>query len=114
MEKGKKNAPKVVTLIVGKAEIYEDKSFQFKPDNDAAQTVQGFRRRGVATMLPNGHLGFLATPSKKSTTEKIRRSLHGTLSQNEENYYLYIRIDKTESTDFKKLMHKEALELLEG
>ena len=113
MKKGNKNRQTVVTTIVGKAEIYEDKSFQFKPDNDAAQTVQGFRRRGVATMLPNGHLGFLATPSKKSTTEKIRRSLHGTLSQNEENYYLYIRIDKTENTDFKKLMAKEVKELLD-
>ena len=112
MKKGNKNRQTVVTTIVGKAEIYEDKSFQFKPDNDAAQTVQGFRRRGVATMLPNGHLGFLATPSKKSTTEKIRRSLHGTLSQNEENYYLYIRIDKTEGTDFKKLIAKEVKELL--
>ena len=112
MKKGNKNRQTVVTTIVGKAEIFEDKSFQFKPDNDAVQTVQGFRRRGVATMLPNGHLGFLAMPSKKSTSKKIRRSIHGTLSENEENYYLYMRIDKTESTDFKKLIAKEVKELL--
>ena len=112
MKKGNKNRQTVVTTIVGKAEILEDKSFQFKPDNEARVRVQGFRRRGVATLLPNGHLGFLATPCKKSTTQKLKRSLHGSLSANEDNYYLYIRVDKTES-DFKKLMEKEAIELLE-
>ena len=113
MKKEKKNdARKALTKIEGVAEILEDKSFQFKPDNEARVRVQGFRRRGVATLLPNGHLGFLATPCKKSTTQKLKRSLHGSLSANEDNYYLYIRVDKTEN-DFKKLMEKEAIELLE-
>ena len=37
----------------------------------------------------------------------------GTLSENDDNYYLYIRIDKTETDDYKKVIKKEVKELLE-
>ena len=64
-------------------------------------------------MLSNGQMGFMATPKKHSTSKKLKRTIHGTLSENDDNYYLYIRIYKTETDDYKKVIRKEVKELLE-
>ena len=96
----------------GVLDVFDDKNIMFNPSNNLI-TVKGFRRRGVVTMLSNGQMGFMATPKKHSTSKKLKRTIHGTLSENDDNYYLYIRIDKTETDDFKKLIKKEVKELLE-
>ena len=98
--------------IQGVLDVFDDKNIMFNPSNNLI-LVNGFRRRGVVTMLSNGQMGFMATPHKKSSSKKMKRTIHGTLSENDDNYYLYIRIDKTETDDFKKLIKKEVKELLE-
>ena len=96
----------------GVLDVYDDKNIMFNPTKNLI-SVNGFRRRGVVTMLSNGQMGFMATPKKHSTSKKLKRTIHGTLSENEDNYYLYMRIDKTECSDFRKIMTKETKELLE-
>ena len=98
--------------IQGVLDVYDDKNIMFNP-TDNLISVNGFRRRGVVTMLSNGQMGFMATPKKHSTSKKLKRTVHGTLSENDDNYYLYIRIDKTETDDYKKVIKKEVKELLE-
>ena len=95
----------------GVLDVYDDKNIMFNPTKNLI-SVNGFRRRGVVTMLSNGQMGFMATPKKHSTSKKLKRTIHGTLSENEDNYYLYMRIDKTECSDFRKIMTKETKELL--
>ena len=95
----------------GVLDVYDDKNIMFNPTNNLI-SVNGFRRRGVVTMLSNGQMGFMATPKKRSTSTKLKRTIHGTLSESEDNYYLYMRIDKTECSDFRKIMTKETKELL--
>ena len=97
--------------IQGVLDVYDDKNIMFNP-TDNLISVNGFRRRGVVTMLSNGQMGFMATPKKHSTSNKLKRTIHGTLSESEDNYYLYMRIDKTECSDFRKMMTKETKELL--
>ena len=97
--------------IHGVLDVYDDKNIMFNPTNNLI-SVNGFRRRGVVTMLSNGQMGFMATPKKHSLSKKLKRTIHGTLSENEDNYYLYMRIDKTECSDFRKIMTKETKELL--
>ena len=97
--------------IQGVLDVYDDKNIMFNPTKNLI-SVNGFRRRGVVTMLSNGQMGFMATPKKHSTSKKLKRTIHGTLSENEDNYYLYMRIDKTECSDFRKIMTKETKELL--
>ena len=108
--KKKKIEPKPVK-IEGVLDVYDDKNVMFFPTNNLT-LVNGFRRRGVVTMLSNGQMGFMATPYKHSTTKKLKRTVHGTLSESEDNYYPYMRIDKTECSDFRKMMAKEMKELL--
>ena len=98
--------------IHGVLDVYDDKNIMFNPTNNLI-SVNGFRRRGVGTMLSDGRMGFMAQPYKGSTTKKLKRTIHGTLSENDDNYYLYIRIDKTETDDFKKVIKKEVKELLD-
>ena len=98
--------------IQGVLDVYDDKNIMFNPTNNLI-SVNGFRRRGVVTMLSNGQMGLMATPKKHSTSKKLKRTIHGTLSENDDNYYLYIRIDKTETDDFKKVIRKEVKELLD-
>ena len=95
----------------GVLDVYDDKNIMFNPTKNLI-SVNGFRRRGVVTMLSNGQMGFMATPKKHSTSKKLKRTIHGTLSESEDNYYLYMRIDKTECSDFRKIMTKETKELL--
>ena len=97
--------------IHGVLDVYDDKNIMFNPTKNLI-SVNGFRRRGVVTMLSNGQMGFMATPKKHSTSKKLKRTIHGTLSESEDNYYLYMRIDKTECSDFRKIMTKETKELL--
>ena len=104
----------VITKIEGVAIPHTDKYFQFVPDEQVPNQVSGYRRRGVATMLDDGKFGFCPTPYAKPKTTKLKRSAHGSLSANEESFYLVIRIDKEEGLDWRKLMRKEASELLEG
>ena len=47
--------------IEGVLDVYDDKNIMFNPTNNSA-SVNGFRRRGVVTMLSNGQMGFMATP----------------------------------------------------
>ena len=111
MAKDKKtgNSP---TAIKGEMYVYNDKNVTFNPNDMSENSVTGFRRRGVLTMLCDGRMGFMAQPYKGSTTKKLKRTTHGTLSESEDNYYLYMRIDKTECSDFRKIMTKETKELL--
>ena len=114
MKKEEKQEPTrlVITKIEGVAIPHTDKHFQFVPDEPVPNQVQGYRRRGVATMLDDGNFGFCPTPYIKPKSQKLKRSAHGSLSANEESFYLVIRIDKEEGTDWKNLMLKEANELL--
>ena len=96
----------------GVLDVYDDKNIMFNPTKNLI-SVNGFRRRGVVTMLSNGQMGFMATPKKHSTSKKLKRTIHGTLSENDDNYYLYIRIDKTETDDYKKVIKKEVKDLLD-
>ena len=96
----------------GVLDVYDDKNIMFNPTKNLI-SVNGFRRRGVVTMLSNGQLGFMATPKKHSTSKKLKRTIHGTLSENDDNYYLYSRKDKTEIDDYKKIIKKEVKELLD-
>ena len=98
--------------IEGVLDVYDDKNIMFNPTNNSA-SVNGFRRRGVVTMLSNGQMGFMATPQKKSSSKKMKRTIHGTLSENDDNYYLYFRIDKTETDNYKKVIKNEVKELLD-
>ena len=111
MAKDKKtgNSP---TVIKGVMYVYNDKNITFNPNDMSENSVTGCRRRGVMTMLSDGRMGFMAQPYKGSTTKKLKRTIHGTLSESEDNYYLYMRIDKTECNDFRKMMAKETKELL--
>ena len=111
MAKDKKsgNSPKA---IKGVMYVYNDKNITFHPTDTSITVVTGARRRGVRTMLSDGRMGFMAQPYKGSTTKKLNRTIHGTLSESEDNYYLYMRIDKTECSDFRKMMAKEMKELL--
>ena len=112
MAKDKKTG-KSPTAIKGVMNVYDDKNITFNPNNTTENVVTGIRRRGVLTMLSDGRMGFMAQPYKGSTTKKLKRTIHGTLSENDDNYYLYIRIDKTETDDFKKVIRKEVKELLD-
>ena len=112
MAKDKKTG-KSPTAIKGVMNVYDDKNITFNPNDTSENSVTGFRRRGVLTMLSDGRMGFMAQPYKGSTTKKLKRTIHGTLSENDDNYYLYIRIDKTETDDYKKIIKKEVKELLE-
>lgn len=103
---------KVILKIEGTAYPHTDKFFQFVPDESKPQ-IQGFRRRGVATMTEDGNFGFCPTPSTKPKTQKLKRSAHGSLSANEESFYLVIRIDKEEGVDWRNQMMKETKELLQ-
>ena len=96
----------------GVLDVYDDKNIMFNPTKNLI-SVNGFRRRGVVTMLSNGQMGFMATPKKHSTSKKLKRTIHGTLSENEDNNNLYIRIHKTETDDYKKVIKKEVKELHE-
>ena len=98
--------------IQGVLDVYDDKNIMFNPTKNLI-SVNGFRRRGVVTMLCNGQMGFMATPKKHSTSKKLKRTIHGTLSENDDKYYLYIRIDKNETDDYKKVIRKEVKELLD-
>ncbi|MCI6118509.1 MAG: hypothetical protein MR717_04360 [Prevotella sp.] len=111
MAKDKKsgNSP---TAIKGVMYVYNDKNVTFNPKDTSENVVTGARRRGVLTMLSDGRMGFMAQPYKGSTTKKLKRTVHGTLSESEDNYYLYMRIDKTECSVFRKMMAKEMKELL--
>ena len=111
-EEKREAARLVITKIEGVAIPHTDKHFQFVPDEPVPNQVQGYRRRGVATMLDDGNFGFCPTPYIKPKSQKLKRSAHGSLSANEESFYLVIRIDKEEGTDWKNLMLKEANELL--
>ena len=111
MAKDKKTG-KSPTAIKGVMNVYNDKNITFNPNDTSENSVTGFRRRGVLTMLSDGRMGFMAQPYKGSTTKKLNRTIHGTLSESEDNYYLYMRIDKTECSDFRKMMAKETKELL--
>ena len=112
MAKDKKTG-KSPTAIKGVMNVYDDKNITFNPNNTTENVVTGSRRRGVLTMLSDGRMGFMAQPYKGSTTKKLKRTIHGTLSESEDNYYLYMRIDKTECSDFRKMMAKEMKELLQ-
>ena len=112
MAKDKKTG-KSPTAIKGVMNVYDDKNITFNPNNTTENVVTGSRRRGVLTMLSDGRMGFMAQPYKGSTTKKLKRTIHGTLSENDDNYYLYIRIEKTETDDYKKVIKKELKELLE-
>ncbi|MGM9697955.1 MAG: hypothetical protein ACI3Y0_04860 [Prevotella sp.] len=103
----------LITKIAGVALPHTDKYFQFIPDEPVPNQVQGYRRRGVATMLDDGKFGFCPTPYIKPKSQKLKRSAHGTLSVNEDSFYLTVRIDKEEGIDWRKQMKKEAIELLE-
>ena len=63
--------------------------------------------------VDDGQFGFCPTPYVKPKSQKLKRSAHGSLSANEESFYLVIRIDKEEGVDWREQMHKEVLELLE-
>ena len=102
----------VITKIEGVAMPHTDKYFQFVPDEKETNQVQGYRRRGVATLLDDGKFGFCPTPYVKPKSQKLKRSAHGSLSANEDSFYLVIRVDKEEGADWKNLMIKEANELL--
>ena len=104
----------VVTKIKGVAMHRTDLSIQFVPNDKTPGQVTSCRRRGVATVLDDGTIGFCPTPYKRTTAEKLKRTLHGTLSANENSYYLYVKIDKDGASDFRKLMHNEVNELLES
>ena len=71
--------------IHGVLDVYDDKNIMFNPTNNLI-SVNGFRRRGVVTMLSNGQMGFMATPKKHSSSKKLKRTIHGTLSENDDNY----------------------------
>ena len=103
----------VITKIEGVAIPHTDKHFQFVPDEQVPNQVQGYRRRGVATMLDDGQFGFCPTPYVKPKSQKLKRSAHGSLSANEESFYLVIRIDKEEGVDWREQMEREVKELLE-
>ena len=103
----------VITKIEGVAIPHTDKHFQFVPDEQVPNQVQGYRRRGVATMLDDGQFGFCPTPYVKPKSQKLKRSAHGSLSANEDSFYLVIRIDKEEGVDWREQMMKETKELLE-
>ena len=111
MAKDKKTGKSPIA-IKGVMDVYNDKNITFNPNDTNENVVTGFRRRGLLTMLSNGRMGFMALPYKGSTTKKLKRTAHGTLSESEDNYYLYIRIDKTVCSDFRKMMAKETKELL--
>ena len=98
--------------IEGVLNVYDEKNIMFNSTQKPV-SVKGFRRRGVVTMLSNGQMGFMATPYKTSTSKKIKRTKHGSLSENEDSYYLFMRIDKAETDNFKNLIKSEVKELLE-
>ena len=112
MAKDKKTGKSPIA-IKGVMDVYNDKNITFNPNDTNENVVTGFRRRGVLTMLSDGRMGFMAQPYKGSTTKKLKRTIHGTLSENDDNYYLYIRIDTTETDDYKKIIKKEVKELLD-
>ena len=51
--------------IQGVLDVFDDKNIMFNPSNNLI-FVNGFRRRGVVTMLSNGQMGFIAKPNKKT------------------------------------------------
>ena len=63
--------------IQGVFDVFDDKNIMFNPSNNLI-LVNGFRRRGVVTMLSNGQMGFMATPKKHSTSKKLKRNINGT------------------------------------
>ena len=111
MAKDKKTGKSPIA-IKGVMNVYNDKNITFNPNDTNENVVTGIRRRGVRTMLSDGRMGFMAQPYKGSTTKKLKRTTHGTLSESEDNYYLYMRIDKAECSDFHKMMTKETKKLI--
>ena len=59
MAKDKKTG-KSPTAIKGVMNVYDDKNITFNPNDTSENSVTGFRRRGVLTLLSDGRMGFMA------------------------------------------------------
>lgn len=96
----------------GEATAIGEGEFRFDPQLKNMNSVKSFRRAGTATMLDDGSFGFVAKHRKPKTTTILRRTIHASLTEGDEAYYFWFKLDKAENLDLKKTLLKEVKEVV--
>lgn len=88
--------------------------FQFLPDDQDRQVVNGSQLSGTAQMMRNGSFDFVVSPKRqRANSTLLRKAAHGRISATRDQaVQLTLKVFRREGLDICETLHKDFFELM--